>query len=81
MEPISLKTHKVADHEVSDALVGLKSILDNLFLISSLFKSILDIYSNLHIYSNLDITSILDIYSNLFLISIPDKDVQHYSRK
>ena len=28
MEPISLKTHKVADHEVSDALVGLKSILD-----------------------------------------------------
>ena len=28
MEPISLKTHKVADQEVSDALVGLKSILD-----------------------------------------------------
>ena len=28
MEPISLKTHKVAEHEVSDALVGLKSILD-----------------------------------------------------
>ena len=28
MEPISLKTHKVTDHEVSNALVGLKSILD-----------------------------------------------------
>ena len=28
LEPISLKTHKVGEQEVADAVVGLKSILD-----------------------------------------------------